>query len=540
MLPTGNAAFGRSLDLSHATWLEPLRRTELFLSSLLCGLIAIFLAWSFPLASRTPVGVDYDSAIYLDLAWSLSDGAGFRHRNVPGAPLGVHFPPLHPAVLAVWDWVGRPRTEHRLMWAQAGMTLVMFLAVAGWVSWALRYWGRLAGGLTAAAFVVSPVLHQYVRLPYAEPLCWTLLAAGAHGLLHPRGTSVSRITTALAVVSVALLPLARTAVLPVTVVFAITVLVGRWPALSEMPAWQRAVLSCWMILPTVGWIQWQQAHSAEIPPSWLLSYGPYSGTLRAANLTALEVLQLSGAHAGQLVPAFASAVPGGILIVLCFAVVVGRPWRRSDGVTPWMTGAIGSAIPLAVWPTVHPRFWLATLPMFVAYAVLAMTEAIPRRRWRVTLKSWAWRSLLLGLVVATVLWVSRAHLIARSVEQSLAEWHNDLALLAERASREPRTRHIVAPFEPYFALAIGRAVAPAADFDSRHFLEKRASLVRYPLRENLCMAGAGLLLVPHAQGELGIAWRRLRDTVNASVQFGAPEPVGRNAEVVAFTCNTQE
>ena len=55
-----------------------------------------------------PVGVFYDDGIYVDLARALAAGSGYHHLALPGAPAGVHYPPLYPAWLVLWSVLRPP------------------------------------------------------------------------------------------------------------------------------------------------------------------------------------------------------------------------------------------------------------------------------------------------------------------------------------------------------------------------------------------------------------------------------------------------
>ncbi|HTG53416.1 MAG TPA: hypothetical protein VL980_01150, partial [Gemmatimonadaceae bacterium] len=89
-----------------------------------------------------PVGVFYDDGIYFDLARALASGAGYHHLALPGAPAGVHYPPLYPAWLALWGAARPPLASLGLLaWLKIGNALLAALSIVPWTRWSARRLG---------------------------------------------------------------------------------------------------------------------------------------------------------------------------------------------------------------------------------------------------------------------------------------------------------------------------------------------------------------------------------------------------------------
>src|SRR5262245_41801643 len=51
-----------------------------------------------------PLDLRWDGGVYYLLGSSLAQGHGYRIASEPGAPQGVQYPPLLPAVVALHEW----------------------------------------------------------------------------------------------------------------------------------------------------------------------------------------------------------------------------------------------------------------------------------------------------------------------------------------------------------------------------------------------------------------------------------------------------
>jgi hypothetical protein len=84
----------------------------------------------------SPVGVFYDDAHYVILGRALAFGDGYRYLNVPGAPVGTHFPPGYPALLAVLWRVSPDFPENVALFKMANAFLLGAVALS--VYWMAR------------------------------------------------------------------------------------------------------------------------------------------------------------------------------------------------------------------------------------------------------------------------------------------------------------------------------------------------------------------------------------------------------------------
>ncbi len=140
----------------------------------------LFLAYWF-VAARGPraVGLWQDDAIYLCTAKSLAAGTGYRHIEIPGAPLQTMYPILYPALLAIGFLLG-PEYPRNLVWLLAPTAL----AAAGLVALSVRYWRDVLAAdrwlvvLAAVLAALSPVILSFVRFAMSD-LPYGLLALAA-------------------------------------------------------------------------------------------------------------------------------------------------------------------------------------------------------------------------------------------------------------------------------------------------------------------------------------------------------------------------
>lgn len=125
-----------------------------------------------------PPGLWHDDGVYALLGESLKNGLGLRYTSVPGAPLAPKFPPLYPALLALWMGVtgAGPSSAslalpNLIMVALTGV-LVTHVARRGM---ALPVKTAVAvGALAGAGFS----LWRFSLVPLSEPLFLALLWAG--------------------------------------------------------------------------------------------------------------------------------------------------------------------------------------------------------------------------------------------------------------------------------------------------------------------------------------------------------------------------
>jgi hypothetical protein len=478
-------------------------------------------------------GADYDSGIYLDLARSLATGHGYRHLLLPGAPHGVHFPPLYPAVLAPWLAVG-PHTGHvmaTIAWAAALNRILIVLAVGFWVAWAVRERLGVWGAAMMGALAFTPYAASYSVSLYAEPLCWALLGGAALCLsgVRDEGSRAARAgCRAGALVLLALLPLARTALLPFTLAAAFWLWRDR-----RTPAWRRWSGALLVLAPTLGWIGWGVMHAHEIPVAWRLDYGPYLAVVRAAHFSAGDWIHLAGLQfTGGLIGLGLAIAPiawGGVLA----GGALGSPFSRVRTLWPLALGALGSVLVLAAWPAVQTRFYAAIVPVVLAVGAAGMPGFLERDRRgdrrRIGALPWVALGALsigwLALVVQGQIGGARAIRAMAAPDSALVSW----------IRARPDDTPIAAEREPELALRSGHAIYPAGELNPRSALD-RTPYLRFSLSKSLCTVARGWLLVSDTSGALGAAWRTLAARADSPVSFGMPEQVGEKGEAVMFRC----
>lgn len=301
------------------------------------------------------VGVFYDDGLYAGLATSLARGLGYAHPHLPGAPDGVHYPPLYPVVLA--PLFGLLPLDAA---ALAGKVLNVLLAAAaaGLITWhAMRVelldpttprW--VTPLLVGAAAVAIPVLATQAVL-FAEPLFCVLLAAAI--IAADRAAVRPWVIGSLAALafltrSIGIAAVAGIACFAFSRRASIRDLVG----LVAPPAIAAALWGLWVL-----------THEQRIDPAIALNYGSYGEILRQTGLSALgvsapdlprplEALTLGWIPVRWLYHLAATAT---LAVGLYGLAVLAR--RSAIGFT-----LLFYLLILAVWPYPPDRFLWAVLP----------------------------------------------------------------------------------------------------------------------------------------------------------------------------------
>ncbi len=147
--------------------------------TLILTVVLFAVYWLIAASGPRAVGLWQDDAIYVCTAKSLAAGTGYRHIELPGAPLQTQYPILYPALLALGFLVGGEYPQN-LTWLLAPSAL----AAAGLLALSFRYWrdvlsagwplAVLAGILAA----LSPAVWSFVRFPMSD-LPYGVLALAA-------------------------------------------------------------------------------------------------------------------------------------------------------------------------------------------------------------------------------------------------------------------------------------------------------------------------------------------------------------------------
>lgn len=206
---------------------------------------------------KGPIDLRYDAGVYYALGTSLAEGKGYRIGTEPGAPEGIQYPPLLPAIVAVHQIVlGTTRAEvvgPWLRWTYALMSVGYGIAV---LTLARRFLSPglalLAAGLCcahASTFFYSDLL--FTELPFALTCVAFVFVLGAQKL---KWRPVSRESVALVLAAAAYL--LRAAGLAVLIAWVGEALIRRQWRLALL----RALLAA---IPVATW----QMHVARVQAS---------------------------------------------------------------------------------------------------------------------------------------------------------------------------------------------------------------------------------------------------------------------------------
>ena len=484
-----------------------------------------------------PVGVFYDDGIYFDLARSLASGSGYHHLALPGAPAGVHYPPLYPAWLALWGRL-RPPVEAlgALAWLKVGNALLAAASVVVWTRWgarrlALPVWA--AGAAIATAVLLVPARAVTGTL-FSEPLAWFLL--GLTFLLADDADDApfpSRNRAIAMAVVAALLPLARTILLPVTLAVAWRLASerGRPVALRQ----REATYAAFMLLPMVAWFGWTRQHAHDIPAAWMASYGSYAGMWResvtsAGDLVALSTHQLAALWrtARQLWGVGGAVI--GIALTL-FGLWQLRGWRSVSSLA-----ALGYFAIVLVWPIEPDRFLWGVLPL-LAILLVAGFDAMRRRIGNYDHR---WTALELLVLLVPLSSCARLNWRGYRAEGWIVPQRREAEAYAPVitwAATLPRDALILTANDPLVAQATGLHAAPLLVPDLR---ETRGVLPLLSPAERVtasaCAAGAGWMVVTDTLDEAGAAIAALRSSAGNRVRFGETVHLDGARVAVQFRC----
>ncbi|MBX6332518.1 MAG: hypothetical protein IRY91_11785, partial [Gemmatimonadaceae bacterium] len=483
-----------------------------------------------------PVGVFYDDGIYFDLARALAAGHGYRHDALPGAPAGVHYPPLYPLWLVLWSWlrVGALGVG-TIAWLKLGNMLLAAAAVVPWSRWGIRRLALhplVATSVVAAGLLIVPARAVTSTL-FSEPLGWLMLglaldAAGEDDDV-PRAGSVAR--SALA----GLLAIERSIFLP----FA---LAAAWHAVRRR-AWRvphRVLHVALCLAPAVLWWAWTARHAASVPEAWRSSYGSYTG-MWTASWHAVRDLTTLAAHQGASLWGTATrawTTPGAVFALLACAAGL---WRLRAVSAISCLGTLGYLAIVLLWPAQPDRFIWGILPLLMLLGALGaawVLDAMARLR-DARIATPARLALAAALLLPTAT-CTRVTIAGYRHDGWLApQWNaaGAYAPLVAWARHLPPDVIVLAPNDPLFANATGRRAAPALPPDLREDAGAPAALSAAARAErSACTVGRGWFALPDTTDATSAAVRALRADARARVRFGPPERVGPLGLAIPFTC----
>jgi hypothetical protein len=142
---------------------------------LICGaaLLVIWLAVSLPRLSG-PIDLRWDASEYYVLGTALAEGKGYRLLNEPGEIQTVHYPPLVPLIVAVYQWLMDTSDFFEVGWrlrilyfVLSGIYLLAVYALARQLHVSTYAW--LIAAITGLSFYgfFYPSETLYSELPFA-------------------------------------------------------------------------------------------------------------------------------------------------------------------------------------------------------------------------------------------------------------------------------------------------------------------------------------------------------------------------------------
>ncbi len=325
--------------------------------------VALLLLW---VPSGSPrIGAFSDSIEYIILAQQMrgmlsgGDATLFMHTRLPaGFPAWLAIAGVDVAHAARANWMS---------WLAIAWALVVLAA------WMGREVAGRAGAVATALTLTVPGLLVLAVNPVSESLFAALL--GTALLARSHATSPAAPREIAASVAAALLPLVRTAGLPLTFAFAI----WQWVTHPPPRRWNAALRAVLVVTPGLAWHGWRTTLPIQ---------GGYSSSLEVAQLRdrfgsitdflAVQSLAIPEALARLLDP-----VPGALawtLSLLSLALAAFGWWRRwrLRKLDAWLLPLALGVLQIWPWPNEYPRMlwpFLAILAVCVTEGVLAAQRA---------------------------------------------------------------------------------------------------------------------------------------------------------------------
>jgi hypothetical protein len=303
--------------------------------ALLAGVYAV--AWLAP-----AIGLFHDDAVYLETAKSLVAGHGYLIEGLPAAISQTKYPPLWPAVLALFLLV-----SDNAQW----LKLAPLLCTAGWLILAhrlLRKMGAHSYGAIGLVLIVaaSPTTVFLATHLLSEPPFALLVTASLLVLLDDRAIA-SGLLAGLATIT-------RSAGLPLLVA-AVLILVSRRRLRSA------ALFTAAATILVAPWAGWAIAHASNHPYYGAAAYASTSilTSLKAsekASVLATNALYLMGA------PALLLTGAGNIYAALATFALYVWSWIRRRQLVPDLFILLYCAM-LMCWAGPPARFVVPLLPL---------------------------------------------------------------------------------------------------------------------------------------------------------------------------------
>ena len=429
-----------------------------------------------------PVGVFYDDAQYVILAKSLATGQGYRFLNLPGTPVGTHFPPGYPAFLALMWRISPAFPENVAVMKFANAILLAIVALV-----AYRFAHRtleLPAGLAAATALAGAVTIPSLVLSssiMSEPLFLAMLLptlVWSEGETSPSQAFSSIRTPLLLGASAGMLTLVRTHGIALVAALAVTYFVRR----RHRDAMLSTAAALIVLAP---WLVWVAAHHDALPPLVRGAYGSYFAWLvsgfRDEGLHLL-VVTLPDNVATIWMSIVRSIAPdihwsldllvGGLFIALS-SIGVMTCWRRGRVMTLFVIFYFAIIL---VWPFSPLRFVWGIWPLLMLFPAAGLATA-----WNAALlrQNAMQRGAL--IVAALVLGAGVTAFNARGYEN--AWWSSNARYHARRVlpqlawvARATQPRDLIASdAEASVYLYTGRLAVPITSFTAAEYARERTA-----------------------------------------------------------------
>ena len=449
------------------------------------------------------IGSFYDDGIYVTLAKALAEGQGYRNINLPGAPAGVHYPVLYPAVLAVlWrTWPSFPANAVLFQLCDSAL-----LGVSAWLiarsseRWPTSRSVRVAA--LALGFLAFPLLTM-IGVRFSEPL-FLVLAVAAASIADREHLTVTGVVAAGVLAGLAVL--ARS--IGVSVVGGIVL--ALWLRRERRAAFVALATATLVLAP---WFVWTATHGHEIDHRIAANYGTYATDAGQAGLGAF----IRGLNFGALSPLARLAIPilplwlWYPMALLLAAMAVWGAVRIAPRAPALVASTAFYVTIVSLWPFVPDRFMWIMMPLLALFVAEATSAA--------------WHRGLPGRVVVGILGLVLATGYLRREVVSLGGRY--FARTAEDASTPIRIlAPAIAAGTPENAVIASEAEAGIYLYSGRHAVP--STLFRWNGRETLdlpvdtvvqyyCDAGVTYIALPGPTGGAAPVVDRLRLRGDSSV-----------------------
>ena len=427
-----------------------------------------------------PIGVFYDDAQYVVLAKALATGRGYRFLNLPGAPLGTHFPPGYPALLALLWRVSPAFPENVALMKFANAIL---LAVVAMVTYRFAHRSlELPSGLAAASALAGTATIPSLLLSssiMSEPLFLAMLIPAL--AWSERETSDAREASAIGAplllgAAAGVLTLVRTHGIALIAAIAIAYFVRRRRR-------EAALATVAALIVLAPWLVWVAAHNDALPPLVRGAYGSYFSWLVSGFREQgfhLLVVTLPDNVATIWMSIVRSIVPDvhwsldalvGCVFVALTAIGATICWRRARVTTLFVILYFAIVV---VWPFSPLRFVWGIWPLMMLFPSVGLAAAWeasdvrqrPQRRGGVLAATVVLSVGILGFNVRgyeNAWWSSNARYHARRVLPQLA-W-------VARATQPDDV--IASDAEAAVYLYTGRLAIPITSFTAGEYAQER-------------------------------------------------------------------